>query len=436
MSAPRRLATTGQAALLLFCATVAAGALASCGGSSRGASLTHSSTSQSAPDASASTSAATTTTTDAPVAQLSATENRKLSSPGVAIIDLASNQSLAGVTELVPVYRSEVNPKRSATLRRIAALDPACVSYGPYGSPTGLALQDCPATSSDSRAQEEAIAGPAVTSVIHTLRSANVSTATREPNDSGFKLTVGGDLKALIKSLNTLQLSSEATRLLKYEESLPGATAAVASTTTTTSDVTRQPNTSSDAAQPSGGSETTAVEDCPSTYGVTGRHRIPSELPAEDGATNGLVFYANSSLAVLAPKGWSCSGAVGVDGSARITVGSRDGSQEITASDGGACVSCNATISTAASALPTGISCPSQAPAAEEISRINGTTDAFEDPPYVHGTGTPSGGGDPANGVMIYAGRSPEAYTETCTLPSSQHTLCTVILDNFLSRYP
>jgi hypothetical protein len=186
--------------------------------------------------------------------------------------------------------------------------------------------------------------------------------------------------------------------------------------------------------------EGVVVETCPSTYGVTGRHPIPAALPSVH-ATGGLVFFANTALAVLAPEGWRCSGAVGADGFGQLTVTPAAGSEAITAAEGSACVSCNAALAcpvipAAAQALPAGVPFPSHRPAAEEISRISATTAAFEDPPYVHGTGAPLGGPDPANGAVLYSGQPPEGFKETCTLPASQHSLCTAILNDFLSRYP
>jgi len=183
-----------------------------------------------------------------------------------------------------------------------------------------------------------------------------------------------------------------------------------------------------------------AVRNCPSTYGVQGSHPVPATLPSRVPAGDGLVFYANTPLAVLAPDGWRCAGAVGADGSAELTVMPATGSQRITASFGSACDSCSAALAcpvipAAANAMPPGLTCPSHPPAAERISRLSSTAVAFEDPPYVQGTGTPSGGPDPANGIVIYAGHPPEAYKETCTVPTSQHARCTAILNDFLSRY-
>ena len=64
---------------------------------------------------------------------------------------------------------------------------------------------------------------------------------------------------------------------------------------------------------------------------------------------------------------------------------------------------------------------------------------AFEDRPCVVGTGSPSGGPYPANGVVIYNSNGtkyPNAGEETCTLPEAQHSTCADVLDDFLGRYP
>jgi len=62
------------------------------------------------------------------------------------------------------------------------------------------------------------------------------------------------------------------------------------------------------------------VEACPSTYGNVGKHPVPSLLRPDAQVPRGFVFYANQALAVLAPEGWSCRGAVGVDGSGYVAV--------------------------------------------------------------------------------------------------------------------
>jgi hypothetical protein len=62
----------------------------------------------------------------------------------------------------------------------------------------------------------------------------------------------------------------------------------------------------------------------------------------------------------------------------------------------------------------------------------NATTAFFEDPIGVSGVGDPSGGPYPANGVVTYNGTS--ATEATCTLPESDHALCTVVLNDFLRK--
>ncbi len=58
------------------------------------------------------------------------------------------------------------------------------------------------------------------------------------------------------------------------------------------------------------------------------------------------------------------------------------------------------------------------------------------------GGGNPSGGEYPANAVMTYVmdppgseGNTVTSWLETCTLPYSQQTLCTAVLNDFVARY-
>jgi hypothetical protein len=82
---------------------------------------------------------------------------------------------------------------------------------------------------------------------------------------------------------------------------------------------------------------------------------------------------------------------------------------------------------------PAWAKCPS-IPAGERVARIGTDAVAFEDPPHVHGTGDPSGGDYPANGVIIYG--DSRAALATCTLPESEHSDCTAILNAFVDRHP
>jgi len=62
----------------------------------------------------------------------------------------------------------------------------------------------------------------------------------------------------------------------------------------------------------------------------------------------------------------------------------------------------------------------------------------FEDPAGVHGAGVPSGGDYPANGVALYSNfdGDPSVDTATCTLPESEHSICTTILRDWVAGHP
>ncbi|MGH8994732.1 MAG: protein kinase domain-containing protein [Acidimicrobiales bacterium] len=214
-------------------------------------------------------------------------------------------------------------------------------------------------------------------------------------------------------------------------------------------------------------SGTTSV---PSTMSI----RLPKGL-----ASTGLAFYASSddSVAVLAPSGWSCAAAVGADGSASLVAVPPDEASDlvhghhhsidpghenklteaITLSDTGACAGCATTqacglfgqaASTPAPAGPGAENsdnsndplspkCDASPPAQEAVTRLSGSVVAFEDPPGLRGTGVPSGGVNPANGILTYSNGDTGAasYLSTCTLPENDHSLCTAVLNDVLKRY-
>ena len=73
-----------------------------------------------------------------------------------------------------------------------------------------------------------------------------------------------------------------------------------------------------------------------------------------------------------------------------------------------------------------------------EISTTTGSSEVgFEDPAGVAGDGLPSGGQEPANGVMLYMPKQgePAASLATCTLPAPQHDVCTAVLNHFGALY-
>ena len=73
----------------------------------------------------------------------------------------------------------------------------------------------------------------------------------------------------------------------------------------------------------------------------------------------------------------------------------------------------------------------------EHVTRISSVAMGFGDPPGVVGVGFPSGGQNPAYGVGLYQPKptEPTAYLVTCTLPASQHDLCTAVLNHFVATF-
>ena len=61
----------------------------------------------------------------------------------------------------------------------------------------------------------------------------------------------------------------------------------------------------------------------------------------------------------------------------------------------------------------------------------------FRIPAGVAGVGSPSGGQNAANGVVLYQPKptEPTAYQATCTLPAAQQDLCTAVLNQFVATF-
>ena len=165
---------------------------------------------------------------------------------------------------------------------------------------------------------------------------------------------------------------------------------------------------------------------------VVGTPRVVAAAPE---LTSRLAVYTAEYATVLAPRGWKCEGTVGVDGSEGIRVSdSSMPGQAVTVSFIPACQGCIAALVCPffPSVLKSWPEMDCQKPPAKElVMHPNATTAFFEDPPGIKGTGDPSGGPYPANGVVIFNG---SAYQATCTLPESDHALCTVVLNDFLHK--
>jgi Domain of unknown function (DUF4850) len=153
-------------------------------------------------------------------------------------------------------------------------------------------------------------------------------------------------------------------------------------------------------------------------------------------------------MALVGPKGWTCTAAYGADGSGGVGVqppGAKSSSPPaITGSETSACAGCTldqacVLFTNAQQTLRTlydNEPCPARRPAAETVVSVASGIKAFDDPPGVKGDGQLSGGQDPANGVMTYhPSAQAGSWLETCTLPSNEKDLCTAILNAFISWY-
>ena len=202
---------------------------------------------------------------------------------------------------------------------------------------------------------------------------------------------------------------------------------------------------------------------CPTTVGVSSETPtiLPSTVHVEinkvDSTT--LAFYSDNEglTTLLAPTGWTCTAAIGANGSSSVQVspsgqsvvssgslraGSTD--QVISASQTSACVGCRESLAcplfdSAANDYQRAFqhACPSTRPSSEVQTVRTSHLAEFTDPPGVHGDATPSGGEYPAMGVMTYFddAKSDGSWTETCVLPAADKSLCEEILRNFVATY-
>jgi hypothetical protein len=204
---------------------------------------------------------------------------------------------------------------------------------------------------------------------------------------------------------------------------------------------------------------------CSTVYAITPGPPAPRQFPAT--VAPGTSWYVDSAMTMaplLAPTGWGCKISVGADGSSAWAIyppgqppppaGSPAGaSQAVELGDVPACQGCAVQLACAlvpqAAAQMTSFGGPCKPrTAAERVTWLAGSPRgtsgpfhdvvAFEDPPGVAGTGQPSGGPYPANGVLIYdytPATGSTAALETCTLPEADHARCTVVLNDFVARH-
>ncbi|HEX7537598.1 MAG TPA: DUF6777 domain-containing protein, partial [Dermatophilaceae bacterium] len=208
---------------------------------------------------------------------------------------------------------------------------------------------------------------------------------------------------------------------------------------------------------------------CPSSYGMIsppGPARLPDEiatrLPPDVAAQ--LAFYSDQNRVidpVLAPRGWSCSAALGADGSGGLDVWpsgtqkpekpggnmpANPDQQLVEAYTAGAqqaavyehvCAFDPAVADRYYPFYANSMGCRSSPVSGEKV--VHPHSDAslvlFEDPPGIHGNAAASGGNYSAHGAQLYEWHgSGISSTATCMLPDSQRALCTAVLNDFIER--
>ena len=186
------------------------------------------------------------------------------------------------------------------------------------------------------------------------------------------------------------------------------------------------------------------------------RVAVPPALAAR------LAVYTDNQgrMELVGPRGWRCAASYGADGSGGVAVyppGLRlptwwtagwpltrtAAAAAVTGLESSACYTC--TLAQACRLFPAAATtlrsylgrqtCPAR-PAAETVTTISAGIAGFGDPPGVSGDGVPSGGGNPAHGVLTYHPHAADgSWRETCTLPGTDAAECTAILNAFVSWY-
>jgi hypothetical protein len=190
---------------------------------------------------------------------------------------------------------------------------------------------------------------------------------------------------------------------------------------------------------------------CPTVFGVTGAARhVPATIAVKGaGPTQGLVAYTNTEIFLIGPRGLRCSGLVAADGGSQVIAWAPGQAKPalhahgvgLTLTIDPACAGCRADDACpffTQLARKLGFPCGAGVPAGEAVVRRSPSLALFEDPPGVAGSGWPSGGPDPANGVVGTHGHpvgDALVYRSTCTLPAVDHAICTASLNDVIARY-
>jgi hypothetical protein len=207
---------------------------------------------------------------------------------------------------------------------------------------------------------------------------------------------------------------------------------------------------------------------CQTTSGVsTTTTSLPPSVsvsvPSSQAQQGNLAVYSDLTgrLMLVGPTvGWTCTGTFGADGSGMLalapvgtTVPSAGTTWHLPASSltqaivavesggstvQGAALACPLfSAAKAATQQDLGQGCAVTSPPQERVARTSAVQVGFQDPAGVAGVGSPSGGLNPANGVVLYQPKATEAtaYQATCTLPAAQQDLCTAVLNQFATTF-
>ena len=238
-----------------------------------------------------------------------------------------------------------------------------------------------------------------------------------------------------------------------HETTAPKTTTSATSSTTTTSTAPAGNTTSVSVSLP--------VVICPTSFATPPSN--PPSIPklmtvtVPNDLANQLYVYTDqdSIMALVAPSGWVCHADYKTDGSGGVSVYPASEAlpssplppgattRAIVASQTGGCAGCAVLqacplFATAATAYQSVFSkpCPTARPSSEAVAPISASTVSFSDPPGTSGNGIPSGGAYPAHGVMTYHPQpNASSWLDTCTLPSSDQPICTVVLNRFIASY-
>ena len=193
----------------------------------------------------------------------------------------------------------------------------------------------------------------------------------------------------------------------------------------------------------------------PKPFPATRQVSVPGAMAKE------LSAYSDDQgeMYVVAPRGWTCQASVGADGNDSIAVyppgevGTSKfalghtwpkSAQAVTGDILPSCFACY--VGQACTFFPAAerdlvrvygkqLTCAAL-PEREGVLRLSSSVISFEDPAGVLGTGEPSGGNFPAEGVVTFkentGGTTYGSAMQTCTLPPREHALCTAVIDSFV----